>query len=1481
MISAPARQFRGSSMADLPDGWELVPNAAPRRPILSLPPFDPRLAIGLGGKFGKVTSTARSPQHNADVGGVPNSYHLTTRPGGPRAIDIQRAPGVSHADIDRAYRASGFDLLESLDEGDHSHFAFRSGPTGKAPQSAVPDGWEMLDQQTSPQPPATPAVQPQEPAPPIDPEGEGSIGAFTPMTAKEPTKEAQAYQSEATQAIAGGKVKSAADLDAIARKHGFNFTPDQLGDLDKKFFPALAKNGGSFGVATPKAYDRSMAERLHMVAGSVAATTGDILDVIETANPLTGAKKLADRATLEPALHDEVIRRYGKERGEQLWPQVYEQAFGKSWAERARELTGAPQPATFKERLVDSTIRGATAGALTGGVASMEAGGANLARTMTVDTLAGAGGGAGSEVGREVAGEPGALIGGLVGGGLGYKAAGHVYDNAPRIAETGRRFALDEQGSVPPQPPEGPRRVDRIDINDVPKGWVPVDDPAIGRARPMGEQPKAQDIAAAAERVQPEDVTPIPSNAVENPEELPTSILQVEGPAALGRAPKKPIGFADYLRGIVKDESQRRGVPVRIDAEDAIDKGVPAELVYRNPGVADKAQLQVRNPSLFGTRYGAMSGKQQVLRSLDMDEVDPVAWGFEDRAGGRLDPEDIGNLLRRDLEGDTSALMRGPDYDRWAAHQHAQAAQAEFAGRYPEGAPYERRGETASLEDLAANEPPPSAYEDLVRPGGKVANLNLAKLETRGDIRRALQNVEAHFGGFDAARRGEITHEQTAQLAAELKMTPDDLLKRRQGQALNAEQALAARQILAKSADELVALAAKAKGGSEDDLLAFRKGLVRHAAIQEQVTGATAEAGRALAQFKMLARSKAVPGRILDVMMEGAGGRKGIEEAAEAILDLQRQGADPGTINKFALDATKPKFKDKLVELWINSLLSGPQTHAVNFVSNALTALGQIPEHAVAATLGAGRRAVTGSKDAVLFSEVGARAVGLVSGVKQGLLNGAKTFLTETPSDLVSKIEAQHYHAISGTKGRLIRVPTRALSAADEMFKGIARRSAINGMAVRKAYQEGLRGEAAQARAAELAAHPTDEMVRESFDYARYVTFQRQLGPTAQAVSNLTRRLPALKLVIPFVRTPTNLLKFAVERSPAAPLLKEWRQDFAAGGARRDLAISRAVVGSGVGAMMMLWASEGKITGSGPADQNAKRLMMADGWQPYSVKIGDKYYSYSRLDPFSTTIGMAADLATKNQNARPGHEQAQAAILVASIMKQMESKTWISGLVDMVKAVDDLAKGGREHQARNFLDRMAGSIAVPAAVAQVARTVDPVQRDSADIPGVPDALDSTVSRIMSRIPGLSDNLPARRDVWGRPITGEGGAGPDILSPLWVSTDEHDPVTKEVLRLGETIGELPKKLKGVDLTPEQYAAYAERAGRYTHEDFAKAIADPDWKQMDSASQRKWLEKIKRQARKAAREELQLDESSGVPAGWEAVPAGWEPVSSQQP
>lgn len=967
---------------------------------------------------------------------------------------------------------------------------------------------------------------------------------------------------------------------------------------------------------------------------------------------------------------------------------------------------------------------------------------------------------------------------------------------------------------------EGPalRAVDRIDVSSLP--------PLPGGARLLSEgeiaRASPEDMAAMAERIDPEDMRPIPGNAIEDIDEAaranpgtfrdvrapdPQKMLEVReipNPRKPGQVIKHrgPIDAEGYLRlrGGIRDDG--------------------GEL--RHIGIVD-------NRPRPEARSEARLGRILNPEGMSLDDAGEALWeaGF---FAERPSVADVVDMLRASRMG--RRLWHPSDLDEVANFEGAQRQRWQAEAAEQEGSPLsERIGTPATAEDLASNVPPVTAYEDLPKVGGKVANINLAHLETVKDIRRALQNTEVKAGGLDAARRGRISNEETKALARELDWSVDDLLARRKGQAFNAEQALAARQMLAKSLDEIVKLAERATdGGGERDLAVFRQAWLRHLAIQEQVTGMTAEAGRALQQFKITARSADHRRRLLDAIVDGGGGAKKIDEVARAVVDLER---DPSKLNRLLLEANKPTWSEKAQFLFYNWILSGPQTHAVNILSNAMTQGLQFPEHLTAAAIGKLDRNAT---DRVLMSEIGPRLIGMMQGAREGARAFAHVLKTGEVSDGVSKIEMGRQNPFGdGWFAKVAGFPTRMLAAEDEFFKATARRMEITGLAVRKARSEGLRGDDLRQRIADLTANPTEEMIDKSMDYARYLTFQNALGPHASKISALTQGAPILKLIIPFIRTPTNLLKYSLERSPGAFLLREVRNDIKAGGSRRHLAFAKMALGTGLGLTVTQLAAQGLITGGGPADENRKRQLLADGWQPYSIKIGDKYFSYQRFDPLSTTLGVAADLVDLQSAMTDKQREKVGTLVAASIIQNLSNKTWLSGLSDALEAAQDPQRYGT-----SWANRMAGTIAVPALVAQTVRSTDPFMREARTM----------MDAIKARIPGLSDDLPPQRDIYGRPIERQQGLGPDLFSPIWMKERKNDPVIREVIASGASMG---KPARG-DFTPEDYSRYVELAGRYTYEGIAEAITAPDWASLDPADRKSEIESIKNAARKDARAEL---------------------------
>lgn len=107
---------------DLANARKRPPSTRPDRQIgASLTAEQARSIVNAQFGAGTVTSGRRSAEHNKNVGGVPNSFHLTGN-----AIDVAKRPGVTLNKITELLRRQGVTIAQGLDEGDHYHVAWRN-----------------------------------------------------------------------------------------------------------------------------------------------------------------------------------------------------------------------------------------------------------------------------------------------------------------------------------------------------------------------------------------------------------------------------------------------------------------------------------------------------------------------------------------------------------------------------------------------------------------------------------------------------------------------------------------------------------------------------------------------------------------------------------------------------------------------------------------------------------------------------------------------------------------------------------------------------------------------------------------------------------------------------------------------------------------------------------------------------------------------------------------------------------------------------------------------------------------------------------------------------------------------------------------------------------------------------------------------------------------------------------------------------------
>lgn len=862
---------------------------------------------------------------------------------------------------------------------------------------------------------------------------------------------------------------------------------------------------------------------------------------------------------------------------------------------------------------------------------------------------------------------------------------------------------------------------------------------------------------------------------------------------------------------------------------------------------------------------------------------DFIAAGVETMGGGEDQPQDEKkpgrDMTVEDLRAEEEATGRVHVAGAWTeglkrvmtiAAKRGERELVERSGRYVTIRPPETADEAAFLQKMG------------VAPGSGV-DFNFDHIASTDDLKGAIDAASEVFAkDIDKAKRGVIAHDVTKDMAEQLDMSAE-VLTRRNGQLWNAEQMLAARQLLVSSAKRLDDIAQHVKAGTvapgfasiDETALAFRRQMAFHAAVQAQVKGAQTEIARALSSFRIDAQDTALRDRRVQEMLQQAGGLDDTRRMAEDYLAIDTQAGR----NKFASGGWYAKSRDAFFEVWINGLLSNPKTHIVNVTGNALFSLWQVPERALAGAIGKARTAITGSDDRVYMQEALAQLYGVRQGFGEGLRLAAKAFRNEEPTDPLGKLEARRRRAISADAleasgalgkgidymGAAIRMPGRFLMAEDEFFKAVGYRMELHALAYRRmaqAMDNGMSENDAADMVANLLRNPPAELKASAEDAARYMTFTKDLESDAMRHVQGLARTPVGKVIMPFVRTPANILKTGLfERSPLAVANPQLWKDLKAGGARADMAMARVSLGSTMVAWSASLAMEGHITGGGPVDP-AEREVWLKTHQPYSVKIGDQWYAYGRAEPLAMLFGYTANLVeTFKYDVDDKTKDKAALLLVTKVADTLKDKTFFTGVADFAEAMAE-----PDRFLSTYMARQAGSLGQPvysSLIRGLVRADDPTIKDTRPDPNDDwglQQLDILMNGMRSAV-GATGDMPAVLDIFGEQRKSQSDDWWEMFSPVDVRKVEEDRVVDELIALGMPISKPDRKIGAVDLSPQQYHDYVKLAGKDVKiegHDFHGALevlfASPEYIGLMPAQKRKQVERIYDSYKDVARAEL---------------------------
>lgn len=731
----------------------------------------------------------------------------------------------------------------------------------------------------------------------------------------------------------------------------------------------------------------------------------------------------------------------------------------------------------------------------------------------------------------------------------------------------------------------------------------------------------------------------------------------------------------------------------------------------------------VEQPGTLSMRGAAAEAAPEVLSDQGLQRFQEMQYRAptpQELAAGQVGPQAPNDVLQsatEALDAEATAAAQQAEELRTGAQRALTAEQRGFG---PESGVASEQITDEVLAELSAQELNIKSLAD----GG---DFNFDYLTTPDDVKATITAVGDVLADPQAAvtrgvRTNEVTNEEAARLVAdEIGMTRR-LLSRRIGDgALNAEQMVAARELLVRSATRLTDLAEAIKSGQATaaDRLAFRRQLAIHSGIQLQLKGAQTEAARALQSFRIpvsgeldAARLNAEAQRMLQ---DG-----NLDESTNALADrLLATSALPENerltaINQMTERGWYARTKAAVHEAYLVGLLSNPATQVKNLVGTASFMLYQVPAEMMAGAYGAALRGTYGrmrprylTEDQVYMQDAFLRMKGWTDSFRDALRAASVAYRTEMPSSMATKLDVETFEpGIASSRndifgrainefGKRARIPFRMLLAGDEFFKTISMRGELY-VAANRRYQMSLRQGLSQEEAIDNAGMVLldPRAVREDLDFnARYNTMTSDLG-TFGKVANELQNTAFGRFIFPFVTAPTNDVLRTTEFMGVNP--KAWADMAGQNGPRaQQLAMGRLSVGAATMAVVAEYATGGQITGSMPSDPKL-RDALPPGWQPYSMVFrgegfptdadGDPlplydiygrpngpltYVSYAGYGPLTSVIGITADVTQRMTMTRdPEQRGNMAAAALLATVDYYKELPMLQGMGDIVAALE-------------------------------------------------------------------------------------------------------------------------------------------------------------------------------------------------------------------
>ena len=388
-------------------------------------------------------------------------------------------------------------------------------------------------------------------------------------------------------------------------------------------------------------------------------------------------------------------------------------------------------------------------------------------------------------------------------------------------------------------------------------------------------------------------------------------------------------------------------------------------------------------------------------------------------------------------------------------------------------------------------------------------------------------------------------------------------------------------------------------------------------------------------------------------------------------------------------------------------------------------------------------------------------------------------------------------------------------------------------------------------------------------------TFQ-DASMVADVLNSIKKVHPGLDFFVsgvqPFLRTPINIAKRGIEYSPVGllnggkDLAKALKKGYSPAEALDEMAAG--LTGTGIMALGA-WLSDIGVLNAGREDQEKLAAMDdATGVQEYSLVIpGVGSYTIDWLAPAVMPLFVGAELYQTMTDEGATMEDVLGTITrITEPMLQMSMMSSLdSALRSAVYSSDNVGAGVLQVAAKSYLGQY-----IPTVAGQVARTIDDTRRTSYVEPGAQfPNVESFLQQQQAKIPGLSQNLPPRLNVWGEEDVDDNFGirlFQNMFSPGYWENDTSTDVERtleSIYRETGDVGTLPRYApkefslpNGTKktLSSEEYTAFSKDFGQENNQLLSDVMEDNDFNSMEPEMQAAIINDIYQYSLDIAKDEL---------------------------